>query len=257
MFKEVFIIGLLGHVIGDYYLQTENMSTNKKMMFYDSKCRNIYIKHILIYSLVQIFLFKVLLGIDISLISIICLSHAAIDILKIYLEKKYSDIIDESIFYLLDQLFHIIVLFIFSIFVVKMNIDTVVNYYIKEILEIINLENYNMINLCIISIILHKPVNVTCKIILGKYKMYLSNQNSKDKYQSNLIKAGALIGTLERLIIAIMLYKGDYSAIGLIFAAKSVARYDKISKDKEFAEYYLLGSLLSVLSALVVYGLVM
>ena len=32
--------------------------------------------------------------------------------------------------------------------------------------------------------------------------------------------------------------------------AKSIARYDRISKDQEFAEYYLLGSLLSTICAI-------
>lgn len=40
---------------------------------------------------------------------------------------------------------------------------------------------------------------------------------------------------------------GQYAAIGFVLAAKSVARYDRISKDQVFAEYYLLGTLLSTL----------
>lgn len=32
--------------------------------------------------------------------------------------------------------------------------------------------------------------------------------------------------------------------------AKSIARYDRISKDQEFAEYYLLGTLLSTICAI-------
>ena len=39
------------------------------------------------------------------------------------------------------------------------------------------------------------------------------------------------------------------SAVGLVLTAKSIARYDRISKDQEFAEYYLLGTLLSTICA--------
>ena len=39
--------------------------------------------------------------------------------------------------------------------------------------------------------------------------------------------------------------------IGLVLTAKSIARYDRISKDKDFAEYYLLGTLLSTAIAIV------
>lgn len=44
----------------------------------------------------------------------------------------------------------------------------------------------------------------------------------------------------------------DYSAVGLVLTAKSIARYDRISKEQEFAEYYLLGTLLSTIYAITV-----
>ena len=37
---------------------------------------------------------------------------------------------------------------------------------------------------------------------------------------------------------------------GLVFTAKSIARYNKISESPTFAEYYLIGSLFSILSVL-------
>lgn len=43
---------------------------------------------------------------------------------------------------------------------------------------------------------------------------------------------------------------GEYSAIGLVLTAKSIARYDKIAHEPEFAEYYLLGTLLSTVIAI-------
>lgn len=48
-----------------------------------------------------------------------------------------------------------------------------------------------------------------------------------------------------------MMHKiGEYSAIGLVLTAKSIARYDKIAHEPEFAEYYLLGTLLSTVIAI-------
>lgn len=41
---------------------------------------------------------------------------------------------------------------------------------------------------------------------------------------------------------------GQLKRMGLVLTAKSIARYDKISKDQTFAEYYLLGTLLSTAS---------
>ena len=67
--------------------------------------------------------------------------------------------------------------------------------------------------------------------------------------------AGATIGILERLITGLLLVSQNYAALGLVFTAKSIARYDKISKNSAFAEYYLIGSLFSLLAVLVLYQL--
>lgn len=44
---------------------------------------------------------------------------------------------------------------------------------------------------------------------------------------------------------------GQYAAAGFVLTAKSIARYERISKDTEFAEYYLLGTLLSAAIVLI------
>lgn len=55
-----------------------------------------------------------------------------------------------------------------------------------------------------------------------------------------------------RIIILMFLSIDQYSAIGLVLTAKSIARYDKIAHEPEFAEYYLLGTLLSTVVAIVI-----
>ena len=64
--------------------------------------------------------------------------------------------------------------------------------------------------------------------------------------------AGRAIGTLERWIMTIFMALGQYSAMGLTLTAKSIVRFSKIEKDPAFAEYYLLGTLYSMLIALLV-----
>ena len=50
-----------------------------------------------------------------------------------------------------------------------------------------------------------------------------------------------LIVTIERIIMLFFLLIKQYSSVELVLTTKSIARYNKISEDKEFAEYYLLG----------------
>lgn len=47
------------------------------------------------------------------------------------------------------------------------------------------------------------------------------------------------------MIMLMFIAMDQYAAMGLVLTAKSIARYDKITKDEKFAEYYLLGTLLS------------
>jgi len=59
-------------------------------------------------------------------------------------------------------------------------------------------------------------------------------------------KIGLKIGLIERFLVIVFVAVGQYGALGLILAGKSLARYEDL-KDKAFAEYYLLGTLLSFL----------
>lgn len=62
---------------------------------------------------------------------------------------------------------------------------------------------------------------------------------------------GRAIGALERALTLTLVLLGQYTAIGLIIAAKSLARL-KALEDREFAEYFLVGTLASLLLALLV-----
>jgi hypothetical protein len=62
---------------------------------------------------------------------------------------------------------------------------------------------------------------------------------------------GRLIGVLERLILYMLVLAGQFTAIGFILAAKGLVRYRAL-EDRTFAEYFLVGTLLSVLAAMLV-----
>lgn len=62
-------------------------------------------------------------------------------------------------------------------------------------------------------------------------------------------RSGELIGKLERVIVAALVLAGAASTIGFVLTAKSVARFKQM-EDRNFAERYLVGTLLSVCVAL-------
>ena len=61
---------------------------------------------------------------------------------------------------------------------------------------------------------------------------------------------GSAIGIIERLLISALVLAGGMLAIGLVIAAKTLARFKQLD-DRDFAEYYLLGTLASVTFAVV------
>lgn len=90
-------------------------------------------------------------------------------------------------------------------------------------------------------LLLRTPSNILIQNVLLGYR--------PKKENSGLIeidnKAGRKIGTIECLIMTMFISMNQYAAMGLVLTAKSIARYDKITKDEKFAEYYLLGTLIS------------
>ena len=63
------------------------------------------------------------------------------------------------------------------------------------------------------------------------------------------INRGRLIGNLERLVLTLVVIAGSYAALGFLVAAKGLIRSEEL-QEREFAEYFLVGSLCSVLVAL-------
>lgn len=142
------------------------------------------------------------------------------------------------------------------IYLIHQGLHIVLIYLIGEVLVDKDLVFQQLISKGILKwvlfiILILRPVNITFKTVFQKYAPKSSN-GTEDTIEG----AGAMIGNLERLLISIFMSYNQFGAIGLVFTAKSVARFDKISKDPIFAEYYLIGSLYSIISVLVLYGLI-
>ena len=62
---------------------------------------------------------------------------------------------------------------------------------------------------------------------------------------------GRMIGVLERALALTLVLLGQYGALGLLVAAKALARFRAL-EERDFAEYFLIGTLASLLLALMV-----
>ncbi|HEV2177010.1 MAG TPA: hypothetical protein VGW33_07385 [Terriglobia bacterium] len=74
----------------------------------------------------------------------------------------------------------------------------------------------------------------------------LVSMHTAKPVEAELKNAGLYIGWLERFLILTALLLQSPSTAGLILTAKSVVRYPEMNKSLAFAEYFLIGTLLSI-----------
>jgi hypothetical protein len=74
------------------------------------------------------------------------------------------------------------------------------------------------------------------------------SSNSSNNLANVEYKRGRVIGLLERLTLFFLVLDGQFGALGFVIAAKTMARFKNLD-DRDFAEYFLVGTLLSLVAA--------
>lgn len=244
MYKTVFILLLFAHIIGDYYFQSQKFAEQKEKSIIK------VLVHSLIYTLICfVVVIPVINKWLIIAATIVSISHLIIDVLKWTLViRAGKDFNSEKkrFIYIIDQAAHLFFIFITAIFV-AIKCDSLVTFpAINYIFEVVGIDKLQSLSYLLLALLIWKPTNITIKKVLSAYKPIV-NEVTDDKVDKNV---GGFIGLLERIVILLLLSISQYSAIGFILTAKSIARYNKIAENKQFAEYYLLGTLLSTAIAL-------
>ena len=231
------------HFFADFYLQSDKMANKKR------ESVQFLILHSLIYGIVitagfLTFTESVIKNIPVIvfLLFFFILTHFTADWLKIKNEKhsKHSEI---SLF-VADQIIHIAVIagmLYLATYIFRLNYADLSKYE-------------NIIKIIFLLIVLIKPSSIFIKTlfisVLDNNHSYSDNCNTDEAKD-----AGQLIGILERLITTAFLILEQYSAVGLVLTAKSIARFKQL-EDKNFAEKYLIGTLVSFSISLFLFMLV-
>jgi hypothetical protein len=79
--------------------------------------------------------------------------------------------------------------------------------------------------------------------------LWKDEPGQRKEEHEEVINAGLYIGWLERFLVLTALFLQSPATVGFILAAKSIARYPEL-KSIRFAEYFLIGTLLSVTIAI-------
>ncbi len=90
-------------------------------------------------------------------------------------------------------------------------------------------------------------INDGILLLLNKYQIIGSTEASaSESVSTKNIQRGKVIGVLERAVLYLLMLTGDYSAIGFVLAAKTLVRFKELEDSKDFAEYFLIGTLASL-----------
>ena len=106
------------------------------------------------------------------------------------------------------------------------------------------------------TLFIANEMNFLIMFILDKLKLLPSMEEKNSKNHVKVpdyaeLRRGKTIGFLERLLIYFFVINSKFASIGFIIAAKSFTRFKELD-DKEFAEYVLIGTLLSTSFAIII-----
>jgi len=254
------LLMLIAHTISDFILQTKEIVKIKSEL----KPKG-FIKHGFIVFLTSV---TFILGTDFTVIKSliwICVLHILIDLikevaLKILKTKYVSDDFKlngaKLTLFILDQVIHIGI-------IIKITKDVTLAYGVVNDIMISFLYSdkiINVVDLKILFIILYVTfsgaylVPLVLNLIYTKipdYNQKLNNiikseiENSDEHKFIDEVGTGKWIGILERSLMLIFIFANQLAALGVVVTVKSLARF-KMMDNKIFSEYYLLGTLLSV-----------
>lgn len=242
---------LLGHVLGDFFFQSEDVAQRK------TEDRRAFLYHVIVYAVSEAVVAFVILGWSVSAmvgVAFLALSHAAIDAVKPGLFRLCARFFDgddataPAWVFCIDQIAHILcIVLAASLWFARMGYEGALSL----VLGSLGIEESSILPWLLALLLVSKPANVVIRVMLGTRRPDKGDSEGGEP-EAGLPRTGATIGSLERFISLILIWLGQYAALALVLTAKSIARFDQISKNPRFAEYYLLGTLSSLAMALVV-----
>ena len=234
----------LAHLLTDFVFQTHRLVAQKRQGNFAA-----YFLHGLIHYLSAVLITGfVLHGSLFSMrthlvIAGLTLVHLLIDLAKIQLARKYP-VCDGSRAYVGDQLLHFLTV-------------SLAAWMLAPAVPFSELSALFQKTRAIPNKFLAVPVIYVGVVFGGGYLIrflvrFLAEgvkSHSHEKNSEQLQNAGLYIGWLERFLVVTALLLQSPATVGLILTAKSIARYPEF-KSERFAEYFLIGTLLSISMAL-------
>lgn len=251
---RVLLLSILAHLIADFVLQSDKMVSLKALGYIKG-----YLLHgLMVFATLIILLHTYKFGTVILYSFGISALHIGIDYLKCRFCLFKKGVFDLFAF-IIDQTLHLIIIFIFWQAATINTDNIIVSFYkhhvFSKLISIVSKGSFQYklmtMNEFIVYLIVYLYVLYGGAIFTRKYlDIYFPDGPPIITRINGLKNVGKHIGILERIIILTLVITNNYSAIAFVFAAKSIARFKEIENNKNFGEYYLLGTLLSCVTAI-------
>ncbi|WP_342762069.1 DUF3307 domain-containing protein [Bacillus sp. BR3(2024)] len=221
----------------------------------------------------------------------IVILHFIIDIIKIELTGRIKELHIKNSWelglFLVDQILHILSLLFIYYFIFDIDLSSLINKMLilfhlipgdKPIISPIDIIMFLIIMLIITTTVSGHIIRLLLGVLPnhlalfeGKYAFkdpfnkdgIFKDDNSKasmsEEYTYLVVKGqnfsrGKIIGYIERILVIVLVINSQYTALTFVLTAKSLARFKQMD-DRDWAEYFLLGTLVSIVLG-VVYGII-
>ncbi|MDX1585323.1 MAG: hypothetical protein R3222_01210 [Balneolaceae bacterium] len=151
---------------------------------------------------------------------------------------------------------HVVVIGILASPLFDLQMNSLLTYLEEFIIEVLLLDQVTDLNLIVAQLVFFglllviNEANILLRYLLNIFRLKPIRETGSETDEKEY-NTGRLIGILERIFVFIFVLLGQFAAIGFILAAKGVARFQDF-KSRTFAEYVLIGTLLSTLLAMAI-----
>jgi hypothetical protein len=174
-------------------------------------------------------------------IAVLTLIHLAIDWCKISLAARHSSA-DGALAFSVDQILHGVTIFVAAWWIVRAPPA-------RELIQVLGILR-RPDNKILLALVVYVAVIFGAGYLIRFLTKPLMRDLKLSESHAQLSSAGMFIGWLERFLILSALFEHSPATAGLILAAKSIARYPEFKRE-QFAEYFLIGTLLSISAAII------
>lgn len=225
------------HIVADFYLQSDESCQRKDEEGFQGIEHYKHTMWVFVLSLLSMFCCNAW-----WLATMIAVAHLLIDLMKSNLQRCCKTN-GNLWFFIGDQLLHIIVIGVAAYIWLQYNdwqeFDWLMQCPPKYVL------------LATAMMLAHKPSNILLNLIIKYYEVPVPQDNQQDGSEEHgVFHSGALIGTLERVLMIVLIVMSQYEAIGFLIAAKSILRFSSVN-ESEKSEYVVAGTFISFCIAVV------